>query len=227
MATPSAPLTFPRVVSLIGHDAPVILDIGANNGWHSSLFLKNFPQATLHAFEPDPRAARNFRQRIDDHRATLHEIALGKEDSEADFYMSDGEPPSDWGEYPEGFHATGSIRKPKNACLDWPWLRFHRSIRIKVMKLDSWNRLQNLERIDFIWADVQGAEGDLVDGGLETLSKTCLFYTEYSNREWYEGQVTLAQLAAKPPLFEIVAQSGRDVLFRNTKVSPPHGSGLT
>jgi hypothetical protein len=89
------------------------------------------------------------------------------------------------------------------------------------MKLDSWNRQQNLERFDFIWADVQGAEGDLVDGGLETLSKTRFFYTEYSNREWYEDQVTLAQLTAKLPHFEIIGQTGRDVLLRNAKVSVP------
>jgi FkbM family methyltransferase len=221
MAATSAPLTFPQLVSLIGHDAPIILDIGANNGWHSNLFLKHFPFSTLHAFEPDPRAARHFRQRIDSFRATLHEIALGNEDREADFYMSDGEPPSDWGKYPDGFHAAGSLRKPKNACLDWPWLRFRRSIKIRVMKLDSWSQQQNLELIDFIWADVQGAEGDLVDGGSQTLSKTRFFYTEYSDREWYEGQVTLEQLTAKLTNFEIIWQTGRDVLFRNTKVSVP------
>ena len=227
MATTSAPLTFPLVVSLIGHGAPVILDIGANNGWHSSLFLKHFPQATLHAFEPDPRAAKDFRKRIDEHRAHLHEVAIGNEDCEVDFYMSDGMPPAAWGKYPEGFHAAGSILKPKNACLDWPWLRFHRSLRIKVMKLDSWNRQQNLERIDLIRADVQGAEGDLVVGGLATLSITRFFYTEYSDREWYEGQVNLEQLAAKLPSFEMLAKSERDVLFRNTKVSSPCGCGLT
>jgi FkbM family methyltransferase len=82
---------------MIDRDDPVILDIGANNGWHTSLFLRHFPNATLHAFEPDPRALRLFRERIDSPRVTPHELALGSEDGEIEFHMSDGHPPDSWG----------------------------------------------------------------------------------------------------------------------------------
>ncbi|MEN9248224.1 MAG: hypothetical protein Q6L50_08560 [Gloeomargarita sp. GMQP_bins_120] len=36
---------------------------------------------------------------------------------------------------------------------------------------------------DFIWADVQGAEVDLIQGGLQALANTRYFYTEYANTE--------------------------------------------
>jgi hypothetical protein len=132
-----------------------------------------------------------------------------------DFHLSDGQPPASWGEFPEGFHMAGSIRRPKNALLDWPWLEFRRTQKVKQMKLDTWSRLHGIEQIDFIWADVQGAEGDLIDGGVETLAKTKYFYTEYSDREWYEGQVNLARLTQKLPRFEMLAKYEMDVLFRN------------
>jgi hypothetical protein len=46
--------------------------------------------------------------------------------------------------------------------------------------------------IDFIWADVQGAEEDLILGGLDTLRKrTKYLFTEYNNSEMYEGQINL------------------------------------
>jgi FkbM family methyltransferase len=221
MTAKSGSLDFDQILSMIGRDDPVILDIGANNGWHSSLFLKHFPRATLHAFEPDSRAACDFRRRIDDHRATLHEVALSNGDGEVDFYMSDGHPPVEWGEYPDGFHMAGSIRRPKNALVDWPWLEFRRTQKVKLMKLDTWRRIHGIDHIDFIWADVQGAEGDLVDGGVETLAKTKYFYTEYSDREWYEGQVSFAVLAAKLPSFEVAEKFELDALFRNTNIVMP------
>ena len=46
------------VVHLIGADAGMILEIDAHHGGHTAAFLKFFPQAQIHAFEPDPRAVR-------------------------------------------------------------------------------------------------------------------------------------------------------------------------
>jgi hypothetical protein len=77
------------------------------------------------------------------------------------------------------------------------------------------------EEPDLIWADVQGAEGDLVDGGAETLAQTRFFYTEFSDREWYEGQVSFADLAANLPSFEVVEKFEMDALFRNTNIVMP------
>src|SRR5262249_48697220 len=62
---------------LIGTDAPVILDLGANDGATTAMFLDTFPNCTIYAFEPDPRAIAKFRERINDPRARLFEIALG------------------------------------------------------------------------------------------------------------------------------------------------------
>lgn len=208
-----------RISLLIGREDPVILDIGANNGCHTALFLKRFPKATLHAFEPDPRALREFRHRIDSPQVTLHEIAISAENGEIEFFMSDGEPPQSRGAFPDGFHMAGSIRRPKNALVDWPWLEFKRRLRVQSMKLDTWSHRNGIDRIDLIWADVQGAEGDLIDGGRETLAHTRFFYTEFSDREWYEGQVNLATLTAKMPGFEIVEKFDMDALFRNTSLA--------
>jgi hypothetical protein len=69
--------------------------------------------------------------------------------------------------------------------------------------------------VDFIWADVQGAESDLIEGAPRILAATRYFYTEYSNNEWYEGQITLPGLVQKLPDFELVRRYPMDVLFRS------------
>ncbi len=84
-----------------------------------------------------------------------------------------------------------------------------------VKRLDTWAKEHGVTAVDFIWADIQGAEGDLITGGKETLANTRYFYTEYSDEELYEGQPTLAQLQSMLPTFSIVRRYPMDVLFEN------------
>ena len=53
-------------------------------------------------------------------------------------------------------------------------------------------------------------------GAKSTLANTRFFYTEYSDTEWYEGQVTLRQLMEMLDKFVMVRRFGMDVLFKNT-----------
>ena len=83
------------------------------------------------------------------------------------------------------------------------------------MRLDTWTAENGLEAVDFIWADVQGAEGDLIAGARQTLARTRYFYTEYSNEEWYQGQPSLADIIEMLSGFDIVARYSMDALFAN------------
>ena len=85
-----------------------------------------------------------------------------------------------------------------------------------MVDLDSRNFFRMDEIVDFIWADLQGAEGDLVAGGQATLAKTRYLYAEYSNEEWYEGQPTLQQLMDMLPNFAILHRFTIEVLLKNT-----------
>jgi hypothetical protein len=67
-----------------------------------------------------------------------------------------------------------------------------------------------------IWADVQGAEENLIKGGLKTLSHTKYFYTDYEDDELYEGQITLDQIKNLLPNFKAIGYFGNNVLFKNT-----------
>jgi 2-O-methyltransferase len=83
------------------------------------------------------------------------------------------------------------------------------------MTLDTWSEQHQIGNADFIWADVQGAESDLVEGAARFLKSSRYLYTEYSNDEWYEGQVTLNELLEKLPDFDLVRRYQMDALFEN------------
>lgn len=208
---------------LVGKPDPVILDIGCNDGTHTLMFLSLFESARVYGFEPDPRARRRFQAMVRDTRARLFATAVAAVDGVTGFYPSDGAPSAEWAaRLPEGWDYSGSIRKPKQHLDIHPWCQFRQKIEVEVTRLDTWARKQAVGVVDFIWADVQGAETDLILGGRETLKRTRFFYTEYSNRELYEGQADLRQLLRMLPEFEVVHryqgevhQYQGDVLLRN------------
>lgn len=203
-------IPFADIVALVGRDDATILEVGANRGTHTLEFLKAFPRATLHAFEPDARAIGHWRRNVTDPRARLYEMAVGRSDGTVSFYKSSGKEDVD----PAGWDQSGSIRAPKTHLTKWPKVRFEEVVEVPIVRLDSWIADKGIATVDFIWADVQGAEEDLILGAAETLKRTRFFYTEYSDDEWYEGQITLDGILALLPEFEVVERLRHDVLLR-------------
>jgi FkbM family methyltransferase len=206
------------IITLLGKDDPVILDIGSNDGTHTAWFLELFKKARIYSFEPDPRARARYLARIDDPRAVLFDLAISGRNGHIDFYVSSGTPPadSDSAEFEDtDWDQSGSIRAPKKHLDRYPWCRFDEKIVVPTKTLDDWAEEQGIRSIDLIWADVQGAEGDLIAGGTETLRKTRYFYTEYSNSQLYEGQLNLRELLSRLPDFKVQHRYEKDVLLKN------------
>ncbi len=201
------------ICRLISRPDPTILEIGCNDGSNTLWFLEVFDSPKIFCFEPDPRAASRFRQKIGERpEVSFYEYAIGNKDGEETFYMSGGQETE---EMPEGWDYSGSIRKPKNHMLVHPWCKFEKNIIIQTKTLDTWCTEQGIDRIDFIWMDVQGAEIDVIRGGRNALRKTRFLYTEYNNKELYEGQLSLKQLLKELAEFEVVVRYPDDILLRN------------
>lgn len=213
-------LTPLELQQLVGIDAKVVLEVGANDGADTVLLLNVFPSATIYAFEPDARAAANFKAKGHHPRVKFFEAALGAYDGQALFHVSTGQPPGVTAEqkarYAQGWDESGSLRAPKNVTSVWPWLKFEETKTVAVQRLDTWAQAQGVGKIDFIWADIQGAEGDLIAGVVDALLRTRYLYTEYNNDEQYEGQLNLHQLLSILPTFTVHTLYQTDVLLKNT-----------
>ena len=189
---------------------PLILEIGCNDGTDSQEFLNEFKQIKLYCFEPDPRQIKKFEERIKDSRCKLYKIAISNKEGVTDFYLSESINPNTTAE------DSSSIKKPKKHLRRFPWIKFQKKIQVKTRSLDRWVKKEKINKIDFIWADIQGAEKELIDGGLKTLNeKTRYFYTEFYNEELYEGQINLKTLLKKLPNFKIINIYGDNVLLEN------------
>lgn len=222
-------LTAVEIHALVGRNDPVMLEIGCNDGTDTRRFLEEFPAIQIYCFEPDPRPRSRFWENVRPSYDTrlqflgLSEAAVSEEDGSTTLFQSGGTPPTgqfhpdvmrDW-------DMSSSICQP-TGHLDWsPWCSFEKSVTVPTIRLDSflytwppafWGGL------DFIWADVQGAEEKMILGGRETLNRTRYLYTEFYDRPMYDGQPNLARIAELLPDFALRAIYGGDnALFANRR----------
>lgn len=58
----------------------------------------------------------------------------------------------------EEYNKSGSLLEPTGHLIDHPWCVFEQQTTVVTRRLDSVTAELKLNRIDFIWMDVQGAE---------------------------------------------------------------------
>jgi 2-O-methyltransferase len=179
----------------------IFLELGAHDGTDTA-WMAALPNTEIHAFEPDPRNAPPARENV-----AVHRLAVGDRDGACPLLMSK----SGWG---REWTYSSSIKLPKNHLSRYP-VTFGETIEVGITTLDSFCRAYRLGTIDFIWADIQGAEGEMIRGGRETLARTKYLFTEYSDDELYENQITLKEMLALLPDFRVVEIWPDDVLLEN------------
>lgn len=208
--------------TLLGLGLPrraTILEIGCNDGYHTRMFLRLFPEARVFCFEPDARARRRFEEKTRDPRVRLFPFAIGASDGLAAFHASGGNPLGDQPhpDLPADWDLSGSLRRPTGHLQANPGVRFDEVVQVEVRTLDRWTEEEGVETIDFIWADVQGAEMDLIRGAQKALRRTRFLYTEYNDHQLYEGQPSLKTISASLPDFRIRIRYPDDVLLENQR----------
>lgn len=206
---------------LPGLKNPVVIELGAHVGDDTEWICNHLRQPfTYVAVEPDPRNFVVLKNRMINAArgdVRLYETAVGAEDGVQTFYLSGGRRE----EHDENYVHTdsSSIKRPDGILQRYPWMQFTES-HVAVYQLDTITKIERLRRVDLIWADVQGAELDLVRGAQETLARTRFFYTEcYARTYLYRGQPTLEQIERELPGddWHVIFRTQTDVLFENRK----------
>jgi FkbM family methyltransferase len=182
----------------------MFLELGSHQGTDTA-WMAEIPGVTIHAFEPDPRNNQTPRYNV-----VLHRAAIADRDGTGSLIQSR----HGWGQ--EWTHSS-SIKQPKNHLKRFP-VTFGGNVNVELIALDTFCRQHGIENIDFIWADIQGAEGEMIGGGLRTLAQTRYLFTEYSDDELYDKQITLAEILEMLPDFRVVELWPDDVLLENRRL---------
>ena len=174
-------------------DPPVVVEIGAHYGEDSYYFLETFEEIELYCFEPDPRNIEMIKKYLDTTRFTLIEKAVSNvDDKQVKFYLS----------YKENFDHIKMLHKyrwiDESDYLDKNLNRSGASSLkpgldtvsevcfVETITLDTWAKEANIEHIDFIWVDVQGAERSVIEGAEHMLQHTDYIFTEFGEDQYQD-----------------------------------------
>lgn len=170
--------------ALVTEIAPVIFDVGAFRGETYLEYRRIYPKAKLHLVEP-------FQESIDklkvlteqDKDCRIHEVALADESSTRKLFFN-------------AAPATNSLKKlHPDAGSIWENenLKNVSAVNIETKTLDDLTNSINIDQIDILKIDVQGAEFSVLLGGKYLLSnqKIGVIFFEHIVADTYEDQKPL------------------------------------
>jgi len=162
---------------------PVILEAGAYDGT-DTVFLADYfgPHCKVYSFEPVPYlydiAKKNTHKNPN---IFLYNLALADSCETKPFYLSNlGNNPTTT--------ASSSLLKPKKHLTYCPGIYFTSQINVQCTTIDQWSYNNNVEKIDFLWLDLQGSELDVMKASPNILKNVKVILTEIEFVEAYEGQ---------------------------------------
>jgi len=156
---------------------PVIIDCGAHMGTDSIELHKIFPGAYIHSFEPVPVIFDKLCQKTKPYKNIFtYNLALSNKDESTKMFVSSS-----------GSDGSSSLLAPKTHLQDHPAVLFNEVIEINTKKLDTWAEEHNIDRVDFLWLDMQGFEYQMLFASHKILPTVKVIHTEVSLKETYEG----------------------------------------
>lgn len=133
----------------------ICFDIGASFGWYTILLSKIVgPTGQVHAFEPLPHTFEVLERNVilnECLNVTLDNVALDKTNGQKDLFLPD-------------IGVSGSFHLHE-------YDKEYETISCPTKTLDDYCLAEGLSRIDFIKADIEGAEWDMLKGALETIRR--------------------------------------------------------
>ena len=196
---------------LKGIQDPVVVELGAYDGSDTRWLRESCEGSAPYyiAVEPD---ARHFPGLLTIPGIRAVQVAIASYTGMAPWYASS----DDLGTG----DASSSIRPPKEHLITAPQLRFTLTGDVPCLTLDDLATREGIERIDVLWADIQGAEKDMVQGGKNILRRTEWVLVESCFQELYEGQAVRREfLEMVAPDFELIAELPDETVLLKHKVN--------
>lgn len=143
-----------KVLSYLPENA-VCFDVSANIGWYTLHIKKEHPKMEVYSFEPSPITYERLCNNM-----LLN--GLSKEKCvNAGFFTEDGE--MEFYYDPNGSGASSLVNLRERESV--------RKIVVSMTAMDKWREINQVDGLEFIKCDVEGAELFVYQGGLETIKR--------------------------------------------------------
>lgn len=166
---------------LLGDRRPLVLDVGGNHGQSVLEYLRHFPGATVHSFEPLPESFATLVNAVAGH-PTVRPVQAAVADAEGS----------------RRFHvnrrsSTNSLLATSDRAgesVEAALMETTHEIEVPTITLDAFAEREGIGAVDILKLDIQGGEVMALQGakGLLSSGRVALVYTEALFAPLYEGQ---------------------------------------
>lgn len=169
----------------------IILEAGAFTGHETKRLAQRWPHGTVHSFEPVPELFAQLMQNTNAFsNVQYYPYALSNSDGTAPLFVAQN--PA----RPGITSQASSLHKPKKR-LDLSPILFPHTIEVPTITPATWALRYDINRLDFLWLDMQGHELTVLEAMPDNLLATIrVVHTEVSFIESYEGIPSFAHVYA-------------------------------
>lgn len=160
---------------------PIIVEAGAQFGedtrWMSEFWLAG----KIHAFEPVPSSYEQLSRHVEKcANVQIYPIALSNMIGEVSMFLAGG--------------ASSLLRPKESFNNDYFHSDLEHPIRVPCTTLDQWAKDTGIQKIDFLWLDMEGNELRMLQASPRMLKQVKLIYTEVNLQPFWEGCVQYQEL---------------------------------
>lgn len=170
----------------------IIFDIGACEGLDSIKYSLQFPNSKIYSFEPLKGNIEIIKKNLVEYKiknVNIVDKALSNKVSKEFFYVSSASAEKNEPDWNYG-NKSSSLYEPNKELIQkhYKWLQFKKKIEVETTTIYEFCINKNIQTIDFIHMDVQGAELNVLDGAKKILNNILLIWLEVENIELYKNQ---------------------------------------
>lgn len=187
-----------------------IFDVGSRDGAESVTFAEKFKEASVYAFECNPKTIPILREKISKYPSiTAIDRAVTNFDGITRFYPTNMQTVTSW---PDGNPGASSLFVANG---NYPAEKYVQDeITVTCTRLDTFCRLRGIDKIDILWMDLQGAELLALESLGNLIQNVKFINTEVTFKEMYTGQCLFEDLNSFLIKNKFKLVNGRDVMKR-------------
>jgi len=201
-------MTFLNKIKL--DDNPIIFDVGCNNGINlddvTQMFLETYPDCFVYGIEA--LHWHTYEEKYKDNpRVKLIKKALWENKGTISFFNTWEAPGISSLYYREVFKSWGDDSKIKE-------------IKVESVTIDDLIDLYNIEKIDYLKLDIEGAELPALKGAVSTLNKDIIKYIQleyHSSCSTADANYNFDDILKILNNFQLIARNADDYLFERKR----------
>lgn len=191
-------------------EVEVIFDVGACHALESVELSKKYPNAKVYTFEANPVSYNVCLENTEGYDSiTVINEAVNDYDGLCKFYPMDKEKTITTWE--DGNQGASSLYRA-NGQYDFIEKYVQYEIEVPCTRLDTFCEKNDIDKIDIIWMDLQGAELKALQSLGSLLDTVQIIHTELEMNPMYEGQCLFSDVN------EYLTNNGFDLEYGDTNV---------